>query len=149
MALSVFFLFVGCGLVLGGFETTDTVVMAVGFGCILLFMVSGWGSRLWSDQPVEGPRRFLAEAQFFAAAIVLAIGLGYLFVGLLLVIARLVSGAPELLVGFVFLAALLTFLMQRSNVIDLQSVRLRARHGLEHFLQEMLHSEGRLRGPRP
>jgi hypothetical protein len=101
---------VGLGMCLGA-ETTNP--LWYGFAAVLIaaFVLSAWGSRLWSDKPVDGLRRLAANAQVALLTIFLvAIAAGLAYV-LTLVLFRLASESLLMMVMVVvaFLCLGLTF----------------------------------------
>ncbi|MGE0059380.1 MAG: hypothetical protein AB7P33_08765 [Dehalococcoidia bacterium] len=127
-ALALAFLAVGAGSLLTSTFFDDPVFSAVALGLIAVSAVSAWASRLWSDRPLDGLRRLLAELPFIVLALMLAAATLYMGFILLVVGFRIAKDDPLLAAGFVAVFGSFVWLSRRKLLSSSLYVKVGSPH---------------------
>ncbi len=122
-AMSFVFLVLGGGVLLNP-PLHGLQLVAISAALLAVFLVSAWASRLWSDQPVQGLRRLMADLPFIVLGIAGFAGAGFMAYGLFVLTVRLVAMNPIALALIAPVLGVLLVLMKRTGVVDLMRVSI-------------------------
>jgi hypothetical protein len=129
--LSLAFLAVGVGVVGSFVSTGDYWQIGLGILFCAIFAASGLASHFWSDRPVSGLRRLLADSPFIVVGIAGIAVIGAMAYGIALVLIQQVKATPLLMIAIVPGLALLVLVMHRTSVLDLK-VHLNRRFSVDY-----------------